>query len=272
MESSPRAETTSSDAQSSLATAGTLLILVLLPIAFGLGRPGGMELDRFRAILTGSFDSHAPLTRAILQFLAVGAVWTVCVALAAILVSLPAATALALGRMAQRRPLALAATAAIESVRALPVLLLIYYIYFRLGNASYRFVPRDALAVTLALAIYTSAVNAEIIRAGILSLPKEQFEAAHALGLTGGQTLYHVILPQTLRRVLGPLIAQFATVLKDTSLGAVIGTVELAQRGKIVFQKLGNPLETYYLIAIIYFALNFLLGRLSEWIAHRQPR
>lgn len=243
-----------------LAPVGVALLLLMLPFVFGLGREGGMELANFE-----------PLFRlSTLQFLAFGLVWTVSVALVAILVSLPLATLFALGRLSGRGFIRWPSIAYIEGIRSLPVLLLIFYMFFRLGSGQLPFVSKDALAVIIALTLYTAAVNAEVIRAGIVSLPKGQFEAAQALGMTYPRMMQSVILPQSFRRVLPTLIAQFTTVVKDTSLGAIIGTVELAQRGRIVFQGFRNPLETYFVIAIMYFVVNFILGRISLRIQRRR--
>jgi His/Glu/Gln/Arg/opine family amino acid ABC transporter permease subunit len=238
---------------------GVVLVLALLPLLFGLGREGGMEWANFQPLFLSTS----------LAFLAQGVVWTVSVALVSILLSLPLATLFALGRLATTPVVRWLCTAYIEGVRAFPVLLLIFYMFFRLGNAGLAFLPRDAVAVVQALTVYTAAVNAEIIRAGILSLPRGQFEAARALGMNYWQTMWHVILPQTFRRVLPPLIAQFTTLLKDTSLGSIIGTVELTRRTTILFQQYHNPLEAYYVAAIIYFVLNYFLGRVGVAL---QPR
>jgi ABC-type amino acid transport system permease subunit len=117
--------------------------------------------------------------------------------------------------------------------------------------------------VTSALTLYTAAVNAELIRAGIAALDRGQTEAARSLGLGYWQTMRYVVLPQTYQRVLPPLVAQFTILLKDTSLGSIIGMTELLQRGKIIFQGYRNPMETLYVVAILYFAMNFVLDRVS---------
>ncbi len=78
-----------------------------------------------------------------------------------------------------------------------------------------------------------------------------------------------MILPQTFRRVLPPLIAQFVTLVKDTSLGAIIGLLELYHRGQILYQYFRNPLETLWIISIIYFVVNYLLGQAAQRIERR---
>jgi len=232
---------------------GIIVVLVLLPFLFGLGREGGMEWSNFQPLFLPTS----------VAFLAQGVIWTVSVAVVSILLSLPLATLFALGRLSTYAIIKWLCIVYIEVVRAFPVLLLIFYMFFRLGNSGLAFLPRDAVAVVMALTLYTSAVNGEIIRAGILSLPRGQFESAQSLGMGYWQLMWLIILPQTFRRVLPPLIAQFTTLLKDTSLGSVIGTVELTRRGTILFQQYHNPLETYYVVALVYFILNYLVGRVG---------
>jgi His/Glu/Gln/Arg/opine family amino acid ABC transporter permease subunit len=225
---------------------GVLMVLVLLPVIF--------RMDPAR------FEIFADWR--IWRFLAERVALVIVISVVSIALSLPLATILALGRLSTRRWVAYPSIAFIESIRALPVLLVIFYVYLEFPPLPGA-VNREALAVTAALTIYTSAVNAELIRAGILSLERGQMEAARSLGLTYCQAMPYVILPQTLRRILPPLIAQFTTLLKDTSLGSIIGMVELIGASKIIFQKYYNPMEAYYVIAIVYFVLNYVLGQIG---------
>lgn len=258
-------------ARRGLKLAGALGLVALLPLAFG------MEWANFKPLLRPSS----------LRFLALGMLATVLVALAAIIASLPVATLLALGRLSRQRWIKWPCVALIEVVRALPLLLLIFYINLRfpglglfegafagtaflslLGGAV---LSQAGLAVMLALTIYTAAVNAELLRSGILSLERGQAEAARSLGLSYAQTMRLVILPQAYRRILAPLIAQFTILLKDTSLGAVIGFLELQKRAQILYQSDFNPMEALYVVALIYFVLNYLLGQSSALVARRRP-
>jgi ABC-type amino acid transport system permease subunit len=127
------------------------------------------------------------------------------------------------------------------------------------------------LAVVIALTLYTAVVNAELIRAGMASLDRGQFEAARSLGMSYWQMMRLVILPQTFRRVLPPLIAQFTTLVKDTSLGSIIGFVELQRAAIIIYQRPGyNVMAVLYVTALIYFLLNYLLGKASIAIQQRR--
>jgi His/Glu/Gln/Arg/opine family amino acid ABC transporter permease subunit len=252
---------------------GLVIFVLLLPLAFG------MEWRNFVPLFQP--DN--------MRFLAFGLLATVVVSVAAILVSLPMATALALGRLSSIAVIRWPSIAIIEAIRAVPVLLLIYYINLRfpgldmftgfqpgartdyLAIEIQRLLARPALAVMIALTIYTAAVNAELLRSGILSLDRGQFEASRALGLSYWQMMRRVILPQAFRRTIAPLIAQFTIVVKDTSLGSIIGFFELQRRGVIIYQQSFNPMETLYFIALIYFVVNYLLGLTSRLVERRRP-
>ncbi len=252
---------------------GALLIIVLVPIAFG------MQWRNFEPLLDG-------IT---LRFLLFGVVATVVVSLVAIILSLPLATGLALGRLSPIAAVRWPSIAIVEVVRSLPLLLVIFYVNLRfplidklenlkLGNPDSffgieldRLLSRGALAVAIALTVYTAAVNAELLRSGINSLDRGQTEAARSLGLTYWQTMRLVILPQAFQRILAPLIAQFTILVKDTSLGSIIGFVELQRRAVILYQRDFNPMEALFVVALIYFAVNYLLGLTSKLVERKRP-
>lgn len=224
---------------------GVLAILVLLPVAFQ------MDPAKF-AVFT---------ELAIWRFIGEGVVTVLLVSAIAIVLSLPAAVALALGRLSTKTALRVSCIGLVEGIRAIPLLLLIFYVFLNMP----RQVPlsRETLALILALMVYTAAINAETLRAGILALDRGQMEAARSLGLSHAAAMRFVVLPQAFRNTLPPLLAQFTTLVKDTSLGSVISMIELLQRGVIIYQGFRNPMETLYVIALVYFALNFLLEQVS---------
>jgi len=254
---------------------GLLLFIILIPIAFN------MEWRNFERIFQ-KFSS--------LRFLSLGALATIVVSLVAILASLPLATGLALGRLSPFRFIRWIAIPYIEVIRALPLLLLIFYISLRFsdqlgvfqrmgigdtesyfGRAAQIILSQAGLTVMVALTLYTAAVNAELLRSGILSLDRGQTEAARSLGLTYWQTMRRVILPQAFRRTLAPLIAQFTILVKDTSLGSIIGFIELQRSARILYENDYNPMEALYIVALIYFVLNYLLGLTSRFIERKGP-
>jgi ABC-type amino acid transport system permease subunit len=114
------------------------------------------------------------------------------------------------------------------------------------------------------LSLYTSAVLAEIIRAGIVSLPRGQTEASRALGLSYVQSMRHVILPQALRLMVPAMMGQLTTIIKDTSLVGTIGVFELVRQGRVIFTQYFNPIEVFLFIAVVYFVICFVLSRLSR--------
>lgn len=235
---------------------GVLLVLALLPVVFR------MDPAKFTV-----FVSEPGVWR----FLGEGMVMVLASASVAIVFSLPLALAFALARLSPRRWLRWPSVAYIEVIRALPLLLLIFYLFLKMPNVSFSIFSREMLAVTAALTIYTASVNAELLRAGLLALDKGQTEAARSLGMGYWQSLRYIILPQVYQRVLPPLIAQFTILLKDTSLGSIIGMVELLQRGKIISQGYRNPMEALYVVALLYFAMNFTLERISKATERKQP-
>jgi len=129
-------------------------------------------------------------------------------------------------------------------------------------------------AVVFGLTVYNMAIIAEILRAGLAALPKGQAEAAYAVGLTRTQTLLSILLPQAVRIMLPSLISQLVVLLKDSSLGFIVGYSELLASIQNNAQFFGNR----YLIALfvvgagIYLVLNITLSRLAVWIQRRSTR
>lgn len=178
---------------------------------------------------------------------------------------------LAFGRLSSKRWIRLPAVAVIEFFRAVPLLLLILALLLAWPKVVHTKLPA-LWALVLALTLYNGAVIAEIIRAGVLSVPKGQTEAAYAIGLGRGQTLRLVLLPQAVRVMLPALISQLVVLLKDTSLGFVIGYAELLRTGGQLVQVLHNPLQLYLAIAVIYIVINSALSALAGYVEGRQRR
>jgi aspartate/glutamate/glutamine transport system permease protein len=207
--------------------------------------------------------------RGTLTFLAGGLGVTLELAALAIAVSFVAGIVLAFGRLSRIRPLSIAATVYIEGMRALPVLLVIFFSYFALPRIIG--VKLDPFAAgAIAMSAFTAALVAEIVRAGILAVPRGLIEAAQAQGLSNAQILRIVTLPIAVRQMMPALVAQFVTLLKDTSLTAVIGILELTRRGQIVFaQPPFQPIPVFALIALVYFTANFGLAQIGRRLETR---
>jgi His/Glu/Gln/Arg/opine family amino acid ABC transporter permease subunit len=203
-------------------------------------------------------------------FLLTGLQVTLTIAIAAIVLSLIFGTLLALARLSQWRVLRYPAGAYVEIIRSLPTLFIVFFAFFAgargIGIGDFRLTWADpVLAAIMGLTIYTSAVNAEIVRAGILSIERGQVEAARSLGLSYVQTMRFVVLPQALRRMVPPQVSQLITLVKDTSLAYVIGTHELLNKAKILYSGFETgPLQALFVAGAIYFLINFGLSRLSR--------
>ncbi len=167
---------------------------------------------------------------------------------------------LAVGRLSRRRWISVPVGAWVQLFRGLPLLLLIVFAFLGLPQLGIQ--VSSLWALVLALTLYNSAVIGEIFRAGILSLPRGQTEAALAIGLRRGQTLRIVLIPQAVRRMLPALVSQLVTLLKDTSLGFVIGYAELLRVGRGAVEFLGGrySIPIYTAIAVVYIGVNATLS------------
>jgi glutamate transport system permease protein len=242
---------------------GGLVILALLAVViWRLEQQGQFEAERWE-VLTES-DVQQALWRGLQGTLKAAAV--------AMLLSLVIGALLAVGRLSHRIWIRIPATVLVEFFRGLPLLLLILFIY--LGAPTLGLDLTVFWALVAGLTLYNSAVIGEIFRAGILSLPKGQTEAAYAVGLRRGQTLRLVLIPQAVRRMLPALISQLVTLLKDTSLGFVIAYVELLRTGRNIVEFLGGEysLQVYTAVAVIYIAVNMTLSFVARWVDRRTER
>ncbi|MBC7302042.1 MAG: amino acid ABC transporter permease [Nocardia sp.] len=158
----------------------------------------------------------------------------------------------------------------VELARAIPVLILMIFLFALFGD--YNLFPSDQLAlaaVVIALIIYNSAVIAEIVRAGIKSLPRGQTEAAMALGLRKNQLMRLILLPQAVTAMLPALVSQMVVVLKDTALGYQITYVELVRSGQQEGAALQNTIPALIVIALIMISLNMALSFLATTLEKR---
>lgn len=241
----------------------TLVVAVLLALA------------GYRLYVNGQFtaDKWAPFVTkpALYTFMLEGVLYTLQAAAYALTFALVLGMLLAVGRLSGLPVIGQLATAIVEFFRGVPLLLLIFFFY--LGVPAALGVSLAPLwSVVLGLTLYNGAVIAEIVRAGVLSLPKGQTEAAYAVGLQRGQVLRLVLLPQAIRYMLPALISQLVVLLKDTSLGFIISYQELLAAAKDASQLLRNPLQLYLFAALIYIVLNSALSALAHYVERRQRR
>jgi glutamate transport system permease protein len=165
----------------------------------------------------------------------------------------------------------------IELLRGLPVIVTIYIAYRVLPDLGLNVAPLpgpDGLwFLVIGLTAYNSVIIAEILRAGVASLPRGQREAGLANGFTNLQVMRIILLPQSFRTMLPALISQLIVILKDTSLAAIIGLyLELLRAGRDIIGVLENPLQTFFVVAIIFIAVNYGLSRLAVYLEGRLAR
>ncbi|RKQ90224.1 amino acid ABC transporter membrane protein 2 (PAAT family) [Solirubrobacter pauli] len=225
------------------------------------------------------------------RFIIEGFIINLEIALISIIFALIVGLALALLRLSSVKPVSVLAGAWVDLFRNLPLIFLILYFALALpkswkdawedampGWAPEAFQSGLVLGAFLGLILYNSAVLAEIMRAGILSLPKGQGEAASALGMTRRQALRYVILPQGLRRMVPATVSQLITLNKDTTLVSIIAITEVMRRGRIVtssgfFQDVTAPiLQVFIFIGFLFVVVNYLLSRLSRRLEIRERK
>jgi len=170
-----------------------------------------------------------------------------------------------LGRVSSNPAARNLAATYVELVRGTPLLVQIFIFYFFIGTV---LELSPFTAGVAALAVFTGAYVAEIVRAGIEAVPRGQMEAARSLGMGTAQAMRHVILPQALRRTLPPLAGQFINLIKDSALVSVIAITDLTKAGREIVSSTFTPFEVWFTVALMYLALT---GTLS-WLVRRLER
>jgi polar amino acid transport system permease protein len=160
------------------------------------------------------------------------------------------------------------ARAYVELFRGSPIPITLLFVYF--GAALYLgYSVNLFVAAAVGLSVYHSAFVAEIIRSGIEAVPAGQHEAAQILGLKPLQTFSWVVLPQTVKIALPPLVGQYISLVKDTSIASIIGLVELMKVGQSIVDRTSDPVSIYLIVAIFYFAICYPP---SVWVTRRQRK
>ena len=177
---------------------------------------------------------------------------------------------LGVGRLSHVGALRWPCAVIVEFFRAVPVLIMMIFAYFL--YALYDTFPSKHLAlagVVTGLTLYNGAVIAEIVRAGVAALPRGQGEAAAALGLSWGQTMRSILLPQAITSMLPVLVSQLVVVLKDTAIGYQITFVEMVRQGTVVGSSYGNYIPALVVIAVLMISLNFMLSAAATRLERR---
>jgi polar amino acid transport system permease protein len=205
-----------------------------------------------------------------------GLSFSLIMAFIAITVSFVIGLVVGLGRMARNRLLRLPCLLYIELIRGIPLIMVIFWVYFFLPIFIKTYL--DVFwSATIAMTIFTGAYLAEIVRGGIQNVPRGQVEAAMSTGLGYYRTMRHIVLPQALKQMIPAIVGQFIAIFKDTSLAYVIGVMELT----FVAQGLNNrlmvyPFEIYTTVAFLYFvccySMSIVAGRLERKLSPEKVR
>ncbi|WP_257131732.1 amino acid ABC transporter permease [Bacillus sp. AFS017336] len=190
---------------------------------------------------------------------------TILTSLIALLCSFILGTLVAVMRIAPIKPLNWLGSIYVEFIRNIPVLVVIFFTYLA-GSYS------GMVAGTIGLTIYTAAFIAEAIRAGILSVPKGQMEAARSTGLTYGQAMRLIILPQAIKIVIPPLGNQFLNLVKNSSLLAVVAGQDLMYQGDLISAMTYVTFDTYIFVGLFYLVLTIPLSIGVNYLEKRLAR
>lgn len=199
---------------------------------------------------------------------------TVQYSIVAILLMLVIGLVAALMRLSKVRVLRAIATGYVEIFRSTPLLVQLFFIVLGLPailpvNQWFGQLLYPILAAAFTLSLNEGAYVSEIMRAGILGVDRGQKEAAASIGMTGFQTMRYIVLPQAFKRMIPPLVNQAAQTIKDTSLLAPVGIIELVYKGEIVIAATFASFTIWGLIAILYFILIFSVSQCASYMERR---
>jgi His/Glu/Gln/Arg/opine family amino acid ABC transporter permease subunit len=173
-----------------------------------------------------------------------------------------------LARLARARAVRIPATIYVEFFRGVPLVMVIFWIWFIIPQLLRLPIPEYGVALT-AFVIFEAAYFGEIVRAGVQSVPRGQVEAATALGMTATKTMAYVVLPQALRNMVPSLVTQMIVLFKDTSLASIIGYVDLTKAAQIVNNREIKPFELYLFIAVVYWIFTYSMSRAARRFERR---
>ncbi|PDP88993.1 amino acid ABC transporter permease [Glycomyces fuscus] len=184
-----------------------------------------------------------------------------------------------IGRLSERWWIRIPSGAVVEFFRGIPLLMLIFFT-MALPIVAYQlfdiptgtFQVTALVAVVTGLTLYNGSVLAEVFRAGILSVPKGQSEAAQAIGMTRGQSMRMILVPQAITAMMPAIVAQLVVLLKDSALGYIIAFPEMLRSFTLLATRESNVIPAAIICAIIYIAINLSLSRVAIWLERRNAR
>ncbi len=237
------------------------LLALLVWVAIRLNDNDQLTAAKWQPFLTGSLWTN---------YLVPGLVGTLSAAFYSVLLAGVFGVIFGLGRLSTNRVFRAVSSVVVEFFRAVPVLLMMVFVYQLLSI--YQIVPPQHLALTaviVALTVYNGSVVAELVRSGVLSLPRGQREAGLASGLTDAQTLRNVLLPQGLVAMFPALVSQLVVVVKDSALGYLIGYGELLRQADYISTNFSNYIPAVMVIAVVFIVVNASLAWTADKLSHR---
>jgi len=205
------------------------------------------------------------------RFLLEGLWVTIEVSVISIIFSFIIGTLLGLGRYVKVKYFSAIVGFVIDLIRNLPLLLILFFTYFGLPQIGIRL--SVVAASIVAMTIFESAMLAEIVRSGITAVATGQMEAARSNGLTYMQAMRYIIMPQAFRKMIPPIVSQFISLVKDTSLATIILLPDLTYHAQIIYgQNVTYVIPMFVALAVMYFVVNFALSQASRVLEKRLTR
>ncbi|MFI1922510.1 amino acid ABC transporter permease [Streptomyces sp. NPDC020377] len=244
-----------------------VLVAVLWWVYKSLDEKGQLEWVKWEPFFSGS--------EAWATYILPGLKNTLIAAALSMLLALPLGAVFGIARLSDHAWIRIPAGAIVEFFRAIPVLILMIFgvaLYSEYTDVSSD--DRPLYAVVTGLVLYNASVLAEIVRAGILSLPKGQTEAAQAIGLRKTQTMTSILLPQAVTAMLPAIVSQLVVIVKDTALGGAVLTFPdlIAAVSPMSSYYGANTIASFTVVAVIFVAINFTLTSFASWLERRLRR
>lgn len=247
-----------------IAVVGVLLLLGLLALVIkGLANPANNQLTAEKWVPFLEWSSWK-------DYLIPGLIGTLRAAAISVVLAVVAGILLGMGRLSQLAPIRIVCGIFVEFFRAIPVLMMMFFAYYfglfalRISGAAL-----PLFAAVVGLTFYNSCVIAELVRSGVHNLPRGQREAGWAIGLTPGQTLTAVLLPQAIAAMLPSIVSQLVVILKDSALAYAVTYLELLRSGQNLATYRGNLIPTFIVLAVIYIVINWALTRVARALEAR---
>lgn len=247
-----------------IAVIGVLLLLAVLYFLFrGLSNPSNNQLTAEKWLPFVEWSSWK-------NYLIPGLIGTLQAAVISVVLSIVAGILLGLGRLSDLAVVRMLCGVFVEFFRAIPVLMMMFFAYyFGLFTLKISGSALPLFGAVIGLTFYNSCVIAELVRSGVHNLPRGQREAGWAIGLTSGQTLRTILLPQAITAMLPSIVSQLVVILKDSALAYNIAYLELLRQGQNLATYKGNLIPTLMVLAVIYIVINWALTRAARALEAR---